>query len=711
MRFKTLTLKNFCQFHDRVLEFDPGLNMFIGPCGAGKTNVLRAMQLVLTGDAGGNRKKAQDIYQGILTDQQSYVEAALEHSDTDMLIRRSLRPATNCLTIDEMSWRAVGEINSELFRRLATTKDQLSNYVFVHQRKIDQMFEQQGAERAASLAELFGAAHAKKVFREAGNFISAIEVPTTTLDEDAILAQLNECHEEADAVSAEIRDLNMPENPDSQMTELQSTIECYSRYQDQVNRLQKLHDEIGQKQMRIADFAAPMHELGETLAALKAALDGAEVDYVKAQQGLEHWRAYRNAAMARAAIAHDRAEFDEKWKDLEMPAPPTVEKPSDKCIAGMEKLEQERQETQDSIDALQRQAKTCRTCGQDLPDRVDVDKRVHELAKHVAWLNEKIRPILRPLTIHRDYEAACTLADEKFREKHIDEISLKAREAALRPFDKPDQDEEHHMSIVSERNETLAIYEKMLAQQQEQSKQLAVIKGELNLLQKEQTETQLIVSSTRVPSLQEYQRLIDERTALNDKMKQYAELSQRRVNNNARRNALSEQWEDVQKVKEQGGKTREARDHLEKVRSVFHVNEAPRILSYTYIESMLKDVNDNLELFEAPFAVEMTDELGFIANFHDGIRKQPDRALSVGERIVLSLAFRITVNSTFAKEVGMLIMDEPTAGLDETYLNALPKALERLRDLSHDRGLQVLFVTHEPRISHLFDKTIELAAA
>jgi len=175
--------------------------------------------------------------------------------------------------------------------------------------------------------------------------------------------------------------------------------------------------------------------------------------------------------------------------------------------------------------------------------------------------------------------------------------------------------------------------------------------------------------------------------------------------------AAEKQLADVQEVQLRGQRTREVVTHLEGIRAVFHRNEAPRMVSYTYIETMLDEVNNTLELFEAPFRVEMDESLGFLARFLDGVRVQPDQRLSIGERIVLAMAFRVTVNSTFASQVGVLILDEPTAGLDEHNLGCLPRALERLRDLSHQRGLQVLFVTHEPRIGHLFDRSIELEAA
>ena len=65
MRMHSLELSNFCQHPERMITFAPGLNMLIGPNGSGKTNILRALQFALTGDAGGERPKADDVYQGM----------------------------------------------------------------------------------------------------------------------------------------------------------------------------------------------------------------------------------------------------------------------------------------------------------------------------------------------------------------------------------------------------------------------------------------------------------------------------------------------------------------------------------------------------------------------------------------------------------------------------------------------------------------------
>jgi DNA repair exonuclease SbcCD ATPase subunit len=91
-------------------------------------------------------------------------------------------------------------------------------------------------------------------------------------------------------------------------------------------------------------------------------------------------------------------------------------------------------------------------------------------------------------------------------------------------------------------------------------------------------------------------------------------------------------------------------------------------------------------------------------------RRQVAQRLSIGQKTVLALAFRVAVNAMFAEEIGLLALDEPTASLDQPRIQALAPVLEKLRDLSTAKGLQCLLVTHAANLSHLFESTIELEA-
>jgi DNA repair exonuclease SbcCD ATPase subunit len=122
-------------------------------------------------------------------------------------------------------------------------------------------------------------------------------------------------------------------------------------------------------------------------------------------------------------------------------------------------------------------------------------------------------------------------------------------------------------------------------------------------------------------------------------------------------------------------------------------------------------INELLQIFKVNFAVKVATDgtPTFIAEFYDG-RRQVAQRLSVGQKTVLALAFRVAVNAMFAEEIGLLALDEPTASLDAPRIQALAPVLEKLRDLSTAKGLQCLLVTHAVNLSHLFESAIELEA-
>jgi DNA repair exonuclease SbcCD ATPase subunit len=152
----------------------------------------------------------------------------------------------------------------------------------------------------------------------------------------------------------------------------------------------------------------------------------------------------------------------------------------------------------------------------------------------------------------------------------------------------------------------------------------------------------------------------------------------------------------------------EWRAHLEQMREVLHYTALPRLVSLHHLDKLSADVNSYLRLFDSPFRVEVDESLGFTCIFHQGGKRRPAGRLSGGQKVVLALAFRLSVNNAFASDLGLLCLDEPTVGLDEHNLGSLEIALGRLRELAKSTGLQVVMVTHERSLAPLFDNVISL---
>jgi DNA repair exonuclease SbcCD ATPase subunit len=70
----------------------------------------------------------------------------------------------------------------------------------------------------------------------------------------------------------------------------------------------------------------------------------------------------------------------------------------------------------------------------------------------------------------------------------------------------------------------------------------------------------------------------------------------------------------------------------------------------------------------------------------------------------------VAVNATFARDLGLLALDEPTAGLDVDSLEYFKSALSRLQELSRSAGLQVLLVTHDSGLAGLCDRVVDFSS-
>jgi exonuclease SbcC len=146
---------------------------------------------------------------------------------------------------------------------------------------------------------------------------------------------------------------------------------------------------------------------------------------------------------------------------------------------------------------------------------------------------------------------------------------------------------------------------------------------------------------------------------------------------------------------------------LTRVRGIFHKEAAPALVIQSNLQRLEQSINDQLECFDADYRVKVADGASFTAHFSGGI-VQPVQRLSYGQKVALAFAFRLALSRTIIPHVNGLYLDEPTAYLDSRRIDAFEPVFQQLRNVSNAIGLQCVIVTHEMRLSHLFDKVIEL---
>jgi DNA repair exonuclease SbcCD ATPase subunit len=134
----------------------------------------------------------------------------------------------------------------------------------------------------------------------------------------------------------------------------------------------------------------------------------------------------------------------------------------------------------------------------------------------------------------------------------------------------------------------------------------------------------------------------------------------------------------------------------------------PRIIHHNVLQQLLQTINNEIRVFDTDFHITLNADLTFTANFDDG-RKIHAKGLSGGQKVILSLAFWSAINQTFARNLGIMILDEPTDGLDETNSYKLRSILQTWNDRVTARGQQIIIITHDTNLQPAFQSVLNLS--
>jgi DNA repair exonuclease SbcCD ATPase subunit len=145
---------------------------------------------------------------------------------------------------------------------------------------------------------------------------------------------------------------------------------------------------------------------------------------------------------------------------------------------------------------------------------------------------------------------------------------------------------------------------------------------------------------------------------------------------------------------------------MQGIRTVTHAKYLPQVVAQRNLEDMEDDVNSSLSTFGDPFWAEASDDLTFDVHFPGAPARKATR-LSGGQKVVLAVSFRTVVSSLFGAELGMLVLDEPAAGLDERNIAFLSDALAQFAAEVRGRR-QIIVITHAETLKPAFDQVIEL---
>ena len=144
-----------------------------------------------------------------------------------------------------------------------------------------------------------------------------------------------------------------------------------------------------------------------------------------------------------------------------------------------------------------------------------------------------------------------------------------------------------------------------------------------------------------------------------------------------------------------------------RAREILHVTGLPALLMREYAGILNRRLDYWLAMWEAPFRLSLDEDMAFVATFDDGMVVTGAR-LSGGQKIVASTSFRLAMIETFAREVGLLILDEPSNHLDKENIVHLQRLMLKLKELTGSSGRQVILVDHEESLVGFLDNITTL---
>ena len=718
MKLLSLEVHNFCQHRHKEIEFHNRLNAFLGHNGSGKSNLLVSALGALTGDfSRTNGKKAENICQFADDDEPSYVKLKFEHGGTTATIQRGLRGKQSYFQIDNDDEKTRGDkaATAAVADLLGVSTQMINEYVFVAQGEIFAPLAAKPAERARSFQKLFGVSRAEKCWEALGEFLIQVRDQDRNLpDLDDVRARLSSA---VTAVANWSEDVaryddvaHWRESDDPDYIKLQA----HQRGAEVTDRLEPLQVLIATCVEEKTRAESRIAELESQADRLSTACDAGHAEYGRAKGLLAtHQLRVANRATRHRLESQLQAQLDEDQAFT----PP--EKPENYIPP------EERETISDTINELKIEQRKCDhllayfaepgsahhksecpTCGTHVDD-IDVD--ADALRARLDGIQAEMDGLVNANTLSVDFDFDLSRSAIKLDmlERNIEQ--LRKAIAELPPDEQSTDNVEELRTFVDEYEGFKTAHQdttRDLAREQTSCKdwaeRLRAAQDQQNAMQKQLADSAYMVMSSADRDAAA--------AAVDDRRERYerrAELNGALESTKQMQELVELELQSAEERHREAANNNEFYEHLTNVRALLHRDNLPRIVSQNYLELLETDTNELLTLFDTDFQIRAIEGMGFEALFEDG-RVQPAARLSGGQKVVLSLAFRIAVNAMFANDLSLLCLDEPTAYLDDDNLGCLSIALDRLRDLSASRGLQCVLITHEHSLGSLFDNVVQL---
>lgn len=744
MRLTRLELRNICQHEQLKFEFGAGLIGVYGPNGSGKSNAMNvAAYAALTNDYGRHLQgKSGMIRQQAGEEEQSAIQLTFEQDGSTYSILRGLRkPSTHKMfRPGQPTLSKSREIEEELENVLGIKRRLIDDYIFVAQWQLFQFLSATPAERAKSFAHLCNTTHAERCWELLGEQIIAdTPLASQVVDNtDEIRGQIGDYNKRLKPLRAEIKQLRKTLVTRERERELAQVVSDWHSKQTLAAELPELETDLQEKleieeQARQAgsEARAEHFRLRELAREATAREDRDAERYEEAEREA---KSARNRLVELKTLARDlkrKKELREKISEaeagvaaLEKAAPEPVDEELRAALReNARRLEREIDRAEELLDNCDDEGVTeCPTCG----------TPTSQLADRIADARENFPRFCEELRVTRDELEDLSQRDKTLRD-HAEKLRGEQRQIAtwrdelrryeeLKPVAKGTSAKLRE--VVAQADARRKTWDAARKQARDRRQDLDDYGATVRKAERKVSQAEADAAAARETlrkarakwdaldvSEEAFQRA-EERLGRHKRAQ--AEIAAHKARVEELEGFVQQKREELERVERRLARSRRARDWVQVLSrardEVFHRDCLPRVVHQSYLADMVDEVNGYLEDFDSPFHVTATQDVGFTAHFDSGT-VMPAPGLSGGQKVMLALAFRLTVNSIFAPQLGTMILDEPTDGLDTENREIAAEMFRQLGITARDRGLQIIVITHDDAMEAILDQKIVLERA
>lgn len=706
MQLLRLEVRNWVHHRHRVCEFTRGLVAILGENGSGKSSLFGALKWLLTGENPNYGVKADNVSQYAKEGEPSFASLEFEHSGHIACVTRHLLPANeqSTFTLDGVE-KARGDkaVTKAIEDLLGVDAKFISRFIIVGQTEIFSFIDDSQTDTDKFFQRLFNTAKADKCQDALGKNLAKISIPEVLIPSSQLYEDVGRATAEVAALDEQLAALPSMDDYMALQKADQAVIQGWEARERAGVELAKVETDLANIQKQLEAARAEREQHDDDIQALDEASQGHEASITAARTALGHWQSYKTVAKAKEDLQDRRQQIaDTRAKDPapSKPGPLSADELFKDTTARNERIKEIRQFIRMFDEQGAAECPTCHTPSNQLTDQVAKHKvELATLLKDVKELESAWHEQIKLETAWKDWE-------NREKKREAEEQKIDAAEQSLQDVKPPELSEDELSQVVTDYDSFQKARQALAPLATAAAAKCARMDGQAATLRSRHEELSAQISESKVTQADAHQA----KTRLDRLGKLLSErdkIAHDRGEAAWRLREANKAYAQAQADEQKAGRLRSWTARAERAREA--LKNAPRLVAQRNLQRLEAAINELLRIFQVNFQVKVAEDgtPTFVAEFYDG-RRQVAQRLSIGQKTVLALAFRVAVNAQFAEEIGLLALDEPTASLDQPRIQALAPVLEKLRELSTAKGLQCLMVTHATTLSNLFESAIEL---